>query len=295
MMFSVGVLVTNYDSWDLALSCVDATLKLCGDRLDKIVLLDDCSPTNPPDVPQNGFEIIRNETNLGFAKTLNKGFAVLDTDVVIHFDADACPLNDFLETVVAEFTQYPSLAVLGFRAVDENNASMPSYDKEPNAFSLLLGQQLYARSQAFWERNERRICAWMCGIAIRRTAFDELGGFDEQFDLLDLDLEFGMRVNRSLWRTKISQELVIFHKGGGTPMLLSNRLLKFYRNRWILLRKHHKITQPRIAKNVILTRLRLEYLLLSVAGVILYPNTEIRQDKLSGRKRIISHCQQSYS
>lgn len=294
MMLSVGVLVTNYDSWDLALSCIDATLKLCGDKIDKIILLDDCSPTNPPYVPQSRFEIIRNETNIGFAKTLNKGFAVLGTDIVIHFDADARPLNDFLETVVAEFTQDPSLAVLGFRAVNENNGPMPSYDKEPNVFSILLGQQLYARHQAFLERNERRVCAWMCGIAIRKTAFDEIGGFDEQFDLLDLDLEFGMRVNRSCWKTKINHDLVVFHKGGGTPMLLSNRLLKFYKNRWLLLLKHSKIKNPKLAKAFIVLRLKLEYLLLSIAGTLLFRENVIRQDKLSGRKKLIRYCQEYY-
>ncbi len=295
MSVTVGVLVTNYNSWDIAFACINATLDLCGTRLDRVMLLDDCSPTTPPYVTDARFELVRNQTNLGFAKTLNKGVAMLGTDIVIHFDADAKPLNDFVATVVTEFSQDPSLAVLGFRAVDENNDSMPSYDKEPNAFSLLLGQQLYARSQAFWERNERRICAWMCGIAIRRTAFDDLGGFDEQFDLLDLDLEFGMKVNRSPWGTKISQDLVIFHKGGGTPMLLSNRLLKFYQNRWLLLRKHGKIVHPKFVRGAILARLKIEYLLLHTLGAVLFPNAEIRQDKLDGRKRIIRHCQENYS
>lgn len=291
---TVGVLVTNYNSWDLALACIKATLELCGTRLDKIMLLDDCSPTAPPSISDERFELVRNETNLGFARTLNKGVTLLGTDLVIHFDADARPLTDFLEIVAATFSLDPLLAVLGFRAVDENNNPMPSHDKEPNAWSLLLGQQFYARHQAFLERGERRVCAWMCGIAIRRTTFEELGGFDEQFDLLDLDLEFGMRVNRSRWKTKIDTNLVIFHTGGGTPMLVSHRLLRFYRNRWLLLRKHHKITYPKFARSIILARLKLEYWLLRISGTFLFPNAEVRQDKLSGRKRLIRHCQENY-
>lgn len=291
---TVGVLVTNYDSWDLALRCVEANLSLHGGALDRVVLLDDCSPTPPPFASDGRFEIIVNERNLGFAANLNQGVALMGTDIVLIFDADAYPLHPYLDILKTEFASQPDLALVGFSTVGEGGKATPSSDKEPNAWSLILGQALYARFQEPLERREERICLWLCALAVRRAAFEELGGFDEKFDLLDVDIDLSVRVNRSRWSLKLHPNLSAFHQGGGTPMLLSRRLLRFYANRWRLLRKHHKMKSPRLCKAAILLRLRLEFALLRLFGRVLFRDEAVRRDKFEGRQMIIRYCQQHY-
>jgi GT2 family glycosyltransferase len=39
-------------------------------------------------------------------------------------------------------------------------------------------------------RNKRKQLLHSCAIGIRRKAFDSIGGFDEDFDFLDADLDF---------------------------------------------------------------------------------------------------------
>ena len=291
---SVGVLVTNYESWQLARECIEANLALHGDALSRVVLLDDASPSSPP-FHACGYELIRNTENLGFAANLNQGVRMFDTDIVLIFDADARPLLPYLDTLRQEFASDSRLAIVGFRTQDEVGRPTPSWDKEPNAWSLVLGQALYARLQRVIEWRETRICPWLCALAVRRDTFDELGGFDEAFDLLDVDIDLGMRVHRAGLHLKSHHDLLAFHTGGGSPQLVSKRLLRFYANRWRTLRKHGKMKSPRLCRLAILTRLRLELSILRLFGCRLFPDPTVRRDKLEGRERIITYCKRHYN
>lgn len=291
---SVGVLVTNYDSWELARECIQTHLALHGDELSRVVLLDDASPSPPP-FEASGYEMIRNPKNLGFAANLNRGVRMFETDIVLIFDADARPLQPYLDTLRREFASDPRLALVGFATQGAAGQATPSWDKEPNAWSLVLGQALYARLQSRIERRETRVCPWLCALAVRRRAFDELGGFDEAFDLLDVDLDLAMRVHRSKWHLKSHSGLLAFHEGGGTPQLVSGRLLRFYANRWRTLRKHGKMRSPRGCRAAILVRLGVELAVLRLLGRRLFPNPAVRRDKLEGRERIIAYCKRHYN
>ena len=291
---TVGVLVTNYNSWELARQCVEAHLELHGDRLARVVLLDDASPQPAPFESDGRFELIINPKNLGFAANLNQGVTLMGTDIVLIFDADARPRDPYFDRVVAEFSADPDLALTGFATINEAGAPTPSSDKEPNAWSLILGQALYARLGRFLELPEKRVCLWLCTLGVRREIFEQLGGFDEGFDLLEADIDLSMRVHRANKRLKLLDDVVAFHSGGGTPMSLSSRLLRFYANRWRLLVKHDKMRFPQFYKSLILLRLRVELAVLRAAGKRLFPDAAVRRDKLEGRRRIIRYCRTHY-
>lgn len=293
MSLSVGVLITNYNSWDLALACAAANFELCGSQLAQVVLVDDHS-SPPPTVDMGRLQLVCNETNLGFAKSLNKGLSLLQTDLVVIFDADARPLHNYVAEVVREFTQDPALGLLGFRTVDENNHDTPSFCWEPGVSSLLLGQALHARLGRWLDRDDKKICLFTCAMVIRKEALKDLIGFNEQLDWLDVDLDFSMAVHRSRWSLKINPHLVAYHEGRGTPMITSQRVLKFYKNRWLLLQKFGKIRQPRLTKVGVLMRLRVEYLLLLIGSKLMFRDEAVRRDKLSGRRNIIQYCRNNY-
>lgn len=291
---SVGVLVTNYNSWELARQCIEANLQLHGDALTRVVLLDDASTTPPPFESDGRFELIINPKNLGFAANLNQGVRMMGTDIVLIFDADARPLRPYLNTLLHEFDSDAQLALVGFSTVDEQGNPTPSTDKEPNVWSLILGQAVYARLQRFIEHDEKRECLWLCALAVRATAFEELGGFDTDFDLLDVDIDLSMRVHRSNYHLQARADLLAFHTGGGTPMFLSHRLLRFYANRWRTLSKHGKMKSPQLCKFAILLRLQIELSMLRLLGTRLFPDAAVRRDKIEGRRRIIRYCRTHY-
>ncbi len=289
-MLSVGVLVTNYNTWPLALACVREHRRLHGAALARVLLLDDCSPLPPPDYLPADVEIVRNERNLGFSANLNKGVRLLGTDLVLIFDADAFPLMPYLDALRAAFEAEPRLGLLGFRTEDEHGAPTAAWHPEPGALSLLLGLPLWSRWLRWFGKRAGPLCITAAAMAVRRATFDEVGGFDEQLNWLDVDFDFSMKINRSEWTLRPEPALLARHEYGGTPVSSSDRLVKFYASRWYLLRKYQVIARAQPAKTLILARLAAEWLFLRAFGRVRHRgNPEEYLDKLDCRQRLMAY------
>lgn len=288
-MLSVGVLVTNYQTWPLALAGVREHRRLHGSDLARVLLLDDCSPLPPPaDLPAD-VEIVRNERNLGFSANLNKGVRLLGTDLALIFDADALPLAPYLDALRTAFEADPQLALLGFRTEAANGAATAAWHPEPDALSLLLGLPLWSRWLRHFGRKDGPLCITTAAMALRRAAFDDVGGFDENLNWLDVDFDFSMKLNRSRWTLRPEPSLRARHDYGGTPVSSSDRLVKFYASRWYLLRKHRLIARAQPVKTLILARLAAEWLFLRVFGWRRHRgNPELYRDKLDCRRRLMA-------
>jgi GT2 family glycosyltransferase len=284
---TLGVVVTNYDSAALTARCLEGVL---GHRegIDRILVVDDASPQGPPAPPDPTVEVRVNPENLGLIRSLNRGIREIGTDLVVLFDSDARPLVPFAARVQQCFATDPRLAVLGFATVDEAGRPAGSHDDEPEIWSLLLGQRLHALTKRL-SRGRGNLCVYTCAMALRRTAFDELGGFDETFDWLDLDNDLCMSAHRAGWRVAHEPSLVALHTGSGAPQTTSQRVLRFYKNRWRLLSKFGKVRRPASIRALILGRLAVEMLALRLIGPLLVPNSRDREDKLAGRRAVFDY------
>jgi len=289
---SVGVLVLNYNTWDLALRSLHAAIALEGGKVKEYVLFDDGSAEPPPAPIDSPIRLIRGGGNRGFAKALGAAFAAMGSDIVVLFDSDAYPLTPFSDRVRELFEQDAALGQLGFRAQDAKGKQTESYLGEPTQWSLVLGQALYARVPKRPLRPSR-LCVITGCMATRMAAHRDVGGFDEGFEFLDVDLDYSMRLRRGGWSVKIDPSIRVFHLGGGTQ-LQRNRVLLFYKNRWRLLRKHGLLSSPPLARASILARLRCEEKILRLFGRCMFKSRAVLEDKILGRKAIVSYCETHY-
>jgi GT2 family glycosyltransferase len=291
---SIAVVITNYNTWEKTMKSVEGHWHYAGDALTTITIVDDCSDHVWTNGLPDKVELIRNDSNLGLVKSANIGFARSDADIIVLFDSDAYPTMNYSNIVLSEFQSDPRLAVLGFKTSSPEGKSSDSSEDEPGALSLLLGQRMYGLYKTLFKRVHEPLVVYSCAMAVRRSAFQEVGGFDEGFDWLDLDHDLCMNLRRHGWKIKQSKDLHAIHEGGGTPQLTCDRVLRFYRNRWYLLRKYQKIKNVFIWKHLILLRLLGEYLFLLLFGKLGFSNTSVLHEKMEGRKNIIRYCMKDY-
>lgn len=287
---TLGVVVTNYNTWDLVARGVEH-VRAHGQGVDRVLVVDDASTTPPPG--DLAAEVLANPRNLGLVRSLNRGLRAVGTDLAVLFDSDAWPLAPFAARLRQLFAEDPRLAVVGFATVDEAGRPTASAEAEPGVASLVLGQRLHA----LWLRlvpGRGPQNVFTCAMALRLEAFTELGGFDEAFDWLDLDHDLCMRARRAGWKVIQAPDLVAFHRGGGTPQSTSERVLRLYKTRWLLLRKLGKIRHPRLVRALVLARLRAEYVLLAMAGRLLFRDRAALEDKLAGRRAVLAYCGENY-
>src|ERR1022692_2701827 len=86
---TIGVLVLNYNTWDIALRAVEAAIQLDSTTISEFVLFDDGSPTAPPDNIDSRIRVVLGGVNRGFAGALVVAFAQMKSDIVVLFDSDA--------------------------------------------------------------------------------------------------------------------------------------------------------------------------------------------------------------
>lgn len=250
-----SVVITNYETWPATLTCLEALQRHSRRAIHEIVVVDDATRSAPPSKLPEGVRVVRNEVNRGYVASVNIGFSATSGDWVLLLDSDACPRMEVVEPLSRAFAAEPKLGAAALQTVDSDGRPTASSYEEPDALDLVLGPRLdgiYVKLKNFVADPPRVLAS--CALAVRRAAFDAIGGFDEAFDFLDADFDFSMRLSRAGWLTVVDESLVAFHAGSGSPQTLSRRVLRHHENRWRLLEKHGKLGFPAGVKGALALR-----------------------------------------
>ena len=89
-----------------------------------------------------------------------------------------------------------------------------------------------------WDRS--RDAGWLSGscVLVRREAFEEIGGFDEQFFMYFEDVDLGYRFGRAGWRNRYVPAAEVTHTGGHSTASESAAMI----------RAHHRSAERFIQK-----------------------------------------------
>lgn len=283
----VSVVITNYKTWDLTVKSLAAIAR--HPIIGEIIIVDDFSNEEiPREVTTNPIvKVIINSTNLGYARSVNLGIQRSSSAYILLLDSDAYPLEN-IHLIEDDFNANPLLGIIALKLVDSGGKGTGRFEPEVNKWSLILGQQLYGKLGAFIQNKTDKINVFSCGMAIRRTVFEEVNGFDIAFDFLDADHDFSMKVNRSNYKIAVNNNVIVYHVGGGSPQLTSKRVIRFYKSRFKLLRKHNLLSYPVIIKTLVVTRNLIEFTFLLLFGWLRY-DLRTFKDKLYSRFVLITN------
>jgi GT2 family glycosyltransferase len=286
-MKSIGVLITNYQSWPLTERAIREVLRWSGNSIARIVVVDDASDAPVVFAESDKVVIHRNAENFGYARSVNIGMRLLNDDFVLFLDCDAYPLMDLVPEMIRHFQAVPRLGALGFFEMGADGKTRIAGDGEPTLMNFLLGQALGARCARKGWFTGRRFVLHSCCMAVRRAAFEQINGFDREFDFLDADTDFSMRLLDAGWLIKTDENLKCFHQGSGSPQATARRVVRHHRNRWLLLRKHGKIRFKFLCRAILLMRHFTEWFLLQGKLMLSAGNRGEVADKLKGRKELL--------
>ena len=96
-----------------------------------------------------------------------------------------------------------------------------------------------------WHHRESRVVDHVIGAfyLVRRSLFEKLSGFDEQFFVYLEDLDFSFRLHQSGYFSRYLVETQAFHQGGGTSdQIRPERLFYSLRSHILYAYKHFRWT-----------------------------------------------------
>lgn len=195
-----------------------------------VVMADNGSNDNTPEEAVERFpgtELLRTGANLGYGSAVNRAVSTLDpaSDFVIIANPDVVWGPGSIDALLAAAQRWPDAAALGPLIRDPDGAVYPSARHLP---SLIRGG-MHAVIGPVWKENpwtaayrqdrlepSERPVGWLSGscLLVRRTAFDEVGGFDERYFMYMEDVDLGDRFGKAGWLNVYVPSAEILHDKG---------------------------------------------------------------------------------
>lgn len=228
-MTLIAVAIVNYSTREHLRACL-ATVQ--SEAPSEVVVVDnastDCSVEMVrADYP--GVLLLANKTNLGYGTAANQAIARCTAKYVLLLNADTLLQPGTLRALSAYLDLHPRAAIVGPRLVNPDGTLQASCYAFSTPLNTLLehstlGQLIryvpvlrnkYLRT---WSHTHARVVAWVKGaaLAIRREAFEAVGGFDESFFMYFEEADLCYRLNAAGWQVHFAPVTTVEHVGGGS-------------------------------------------------------------------------------
>jgi GT2 family glycosyltransferase len=240
-----GIVVVTYQSRAEIGACLDAALATGAE----IVVVDNASTDRTvEEVRRRPVRLIANSTNRGFAGAVNQGFAALQSPYILLLNPDSV-LQTGLESL-REACALPGAAGAGGLLLDASGRPQTGFmvRRFPTAAALSLEALLLNR---VWPQNpvNRRYRAldidYSCRteveqpagafLMLRRSVWEELGGFDESYyPLWFEEVDFCRRAADRGYRLYYDPNAVAKHTGAHSIAQLTVEMRRIYWYRSLL-------------------------------------------------------------
>ncbi|HEX8254475.1 MAG TPA: glycosyltransferase [Thermoanaerobaculia bacterium] len=207
----ISLLVVNFRSARLAADAIRTARAATSSALQVVVIDNSCDANEAAALNGLADVLIVSPTNRGYAGAINDGRRVCAGETIIVANPDVTFAPNAIDRLVAALE---NAAVAGPALFwdDAHRWMLPPGDL--NTAPQKIDEILASRSRAWFEQRDRRrflqrVAFWsrvetsttnmLSGavLAIRTTAFDDLGGFDERFPLYFEETDFLRRVSES--------------------------------------------------------------------------------------------------
>lgn len=174
----------------------------------------------------SGRRVFRME-NLGFGAANNRGARGSEADLLLFLNPDTELADGTLELLVRSMRDRPRTGVLAVRQVTSDGELWPSLHRFPSVRRALAQALTSERWPGVGRRLGERVLDpnayaregrfdWTTGavIAVRREAFEAVGGFDERFFLFSEETDLCKRIQDAGWEAHFEPQVSFVHHAG---------------------------------------------------------------------------------
>ncbi|MCB9853795.1 MAG: asparagine synthase (glutamine-hydrolyzing) [Phycisphaerales bacterium] len=166
-------------------------------------------------------ELHRNEENLGFVQTANRGMALADAEYVCLINSDIMVAEGWLDAMIRCAQSDPAIAVVNPLSNMCVNLSVPM----PPGYNMnTMAEQVAARSRRAYPALTTAVGFCML---VKRRYLNFFGGFDEIYGRgYCEESDFCMRLTEEGLRVVAADDAFVYHKGCGSFGTWIDRYLK---------------------------------------------------------------------
>ena len=233
-MTSIAVVIVNHNTCQHLQACLASIER---EAPSEVVVVDNASSDGSTQMVRAEYPWVTlhaNRTNPGYGAAANQGIASCTAQYVLLLNSDTLLQLGALEALSSYLDQHTRAAIVGPRLVNPDGTLQASCYPFPTPFhtllenstcAILLGRLIRRYIPAFrslylrtWPHTYRRIVPWVKGaaVAIRREAFDAVGGFDESFFMYLEDTDLCYRLQSAGWKVHFAPVTTVVHTGSAS-------------------------------------------------------------------------------
>ncbi len=245
---AVAVAILNWNGFDHLNSYLPSVLEHSNEA--NIYVIDNASTDNSIQLIKDKFpdvKLIINSENGGYAKGYNDGLSSIKEEYLILLNSDVEVTENWIKPVIDLMTSNKDISIAQPKLLAHSMKDEFEYAGAAGGFIDYLGYP-FCQGRIFQKMekdhgqyNENKEIFWASGACmfIKRSVFEELGGFDERYFAHMEEIDLCWRAKNLGHKVYYCAESTVYHLGGGT-MNSGNPRKTFlnFRNSLITLKKN---------------------------------------------------------
>lgn len=254
-MFDLSIVVINYNTKELTLSCIESIKKHTKGIKYEIILIDNASSE---EIYSKDAKIIRNKENLGFTGANNQGMKMAHGRYLLLLNSDTLIHDGVLSEMVSWMDDNPEIGISTCMLKNKDGSIQGTGGYFPTllrVFSWMTIQDLpyidsiikpfhpakeksFSKNDEFYKRT--REIDWVTGafMLIRREVINDIHYLDEDYFMYTEDTDFCFRAKEKGWRVVYNPKWSITHFGGASS-IKEFPILSEYKNIKLFYKKHY--------------------------------------------------------
>jgi GT2 family glycosyltransferase len=198
----------------------------------EIIVVDNASTDGSWEMVRDEFQevvLLRNESNVGFARANNLGIKASRGRYVCLVNSDVKVFPDSIEILVDFMEANPGVGLVAPKILNSDLTLQPSCRTFPSLrgslYRALALDTLFPRSRHFaahpmtwWNYDDVREVDVLSGCfwVVRRIALEQVGGLDTRFFMYGEDIDFCRRFHVANWKVVFNPQAKAIHYGGAS-------------------------------------------------------------------------------
>jgi len=219
----VAAVVVDYDAGEVLGACVRSLLD---EGVRQVVVVENGDPRRArPALEGLTVPLVVPGRNLGYGAGANRGVASSgDSEYVLVCNPDLRVHPGAVDRLVAALDAHRDWAIVGPRIVDPSGVEYPSVRRFPSMLdaaghallALVRPDNRFSRRYREEVGDDARAVDWVSGACFcaRRTALEELGGFDEAYFMFAEDIDLCWRAHEAGWGVGVEPHAEVTHVHG---------------------------------------------------------------------------------
>ncbi|OGJ15854.1 hypothetical protein A3K73_01670 [Candidatus Pacearchaeota archaeon RBG_13_36_9] len=230
----LSLILPLYNSAEYISECL-ASIKSQSFKDFELILIDDCSRDNTRELlKKKGYPFFKNENNLGFSKTLNKGITLAKGEFIAFLDHDIVYEKDFFKKMLAKNADIVGGRYYYYKDKMKIRALGITVNPLTGKTKILGRDEIdYGQFDDVKEIN----ASGMGVIMIKREVFDRIGALNEKLIMYFVDVDFCYRARKMGYKIILS-DAKCWHKKEEKEVLTEEQRRRYFHDKEIFMKNY---------------------------------------------------------